>query len=124
MTKQEAGLLVQVRQYIHTNLHRPIPVASICREFHTNKTKLQGHFREGLGLSLHAFLLRERMEKAGALLQETDAPVKYIAAQCGYRKVRSFNKAFKNHWQLSPDRYRKGTRQKRMKEQTDEGLNG
>jgi len=112
MTQQEAGLLVQVRQYIHTNLHRPIPIASICREFHINKTKLQGQFREGIGLSLHAFMLHERMEKAGALLQETDAPVKHIAWQCGYRKVRSFNKAFKNHWQLSPDRYRKRNRTK------------
>ncbi|HEY4064977.1 MAG TPA: AraC family transcriptional regulator [Puia sp.] len=110
MTQKEAGLLVEVQQYIHTNLHRPIPVASICREFHVNKTKLQGQFREILGLSLHAFMLRARMEKASTLLRESDHPVKYIAWECGYRKVRSFNKAFKNHWQLSPDRYRRSDR--------------
>jgi AraC-like DNA-binding protein len=107
MTQQEAGLLLQIRNYIIANLHRPLPVATICRLFHINKTKLQGQFREIAGCSLHAFMLQQRMQQAARRLQETDEPVKRIAWECGYRNVRSFNKTFKNYWQFSPDHFRK-----------------
>jgi AraC-like DNA-binding protein len=107
MTQRDAGLLVQVREFINTNLHREIPVSSLCKGFHINKTKLQESFRIYYGTSVHAWLLQERMEKGRALLEETEYPVKYIALLCGYKKVRSFNKAFKNKWKVSPDPYRK-----------------
>lgn len=107
MHLKNAGLLLQVRDYIDSNLHRNLPIATLCREFNTNKTSLQERFRSYCGVSLHAFLLQSRMAKAEALLRETDDPVKYVAMQCGYRKVHSFNKAFKSYWQLSPGAYRK-----------------
>jgi AraC-like DNA-binding protein len=107
MNQQEARLLLQVRDYNNANLHRPIPVAVLCRKFHISKTKLQAHFRESIGCSLHAFMVQQRMWQATRWLRETNEPVKRIAWECGYRNVRSFNKTFKNHWQLSPDRYRK-----------------
>jgi AraC-like DNA-binding protein len=110
MTQRDAGLLMQVREYINANLHREIPVSSICKGFNINKTKLQECFREYYGVSIHACLLQQRMERAKVLLMETEDPVKYVALQCGYKKVRSFNKAFKNKWKISPDPYRKNCR--------------
>jgi AraC-like DNA-binding protein len=107
MRLKDAVLPLQVRAYIDSNLHRSLPIATLCKEFNTNKTSLQERFRAYSGLSLHAFLLQSRMEKAEFLLRETDDPVKYIAMQCGYRKVHSFNKAFKAYWRLSPGAYRK-----------------
>ena len=106
MRRKDAGLLLQVRAYIDSNLHRNLPVATLCREFNTNKTSLQERFREYSGLSLHAFLQHRRMEKAAILLRQTDDPVKWVAFQCGYRKVHSFNKAFKTYWRTSPGIYR------------------
>jgi|GEM_PF-820447 len=107
MRLKDAGLLLQVQNYIDGNLHRNLPIAALCKEFNTNKTSLQEHFRAYSGLSLHAFLLQSRMEKAEFLLRQSDDPIKYIAMQCGYRKVHSFNKAFKAYWRLSPGAYRK-----------------
>jgi AraC-like DNA-binding protein len=107
MHQRDARLLRQVRDYITKNLHRPLSVATICREFNTNKTTLQERFREYLGSSLHAYILEQRMERARVLLIETDDPVKYVAGQCGYQKVHSFNKAFRNKYLRSPGGYRK-----------------
>ena len=107
MRLKDVRLLLQVRTYIDSNLHRDLPIAALCKEFNTNKTSLQEYFRAYSGLSLHAFMLQSRMEKAEFLLRETDDPVKYIAVQCGYRKVHSFIKAFKAYWRLSPGAYRK-----------------
>jgi len=110
MHQKDIGLLLQIREHIGGNLHREMPVTFICKHFSINKTKLQEQFRECFGTSLHAFILQQRMEKAAILLRETDEPVKSIAGQCGYRKVRSFNKAFKGRMGLSPDQYRKNKR--------------
>ena len=107
MRLKDAGLLFQMTAYIDDNLHRHLPIALLCKEFNTNKTSLQEYFRAHSGLSLHAFLLQSRMEKAEFLLRHTDDTVKYIAIQCGYKKVHSFNKAFKSYWRLSPGAYRK-----------------
>ena len=113
MKQQVAALLSQVCDYINTNLRRPIPVATICRDFHISKTRLQEYFHEFLGCSIHAFILRQRMQKAARWLRETDEPVKRVAWECGYRNVRSFNKTFKTQWQLSPDAYRKKAKTER-----------
>ncbi|HWK03182.1 MAG TPA: AraC family transcriptional regulator [Puia sp.] len=107
MNQKDIGLLHQIREFILDNLHRPIPVTLICKHFAINKTKLQEQFRECFGTSLHAFILQRRLDKSVILLRETDEPVKYIAGICGYKKVRSFNKAFKGRWHLSPDQFRK-----------------
>lgn len=107
MNQKDIGLLQQIREFIDGNFQREMPVAFICRHFSINKTKLQELFRERFGSSLHAYILQQRMEKAAVLLRETDEPVKSIAVQCGYKKVRSFNKAFKGRTGLSPDQYRK-----------------
>jgi len=107
MNQKDIGLLCQISNFIKDNLHRPIPVPLICKHFAINKTKLQQQFRACFGTSIHAFILQRRLDKAVILLRETDEPVKYIAGLCGYRKVRSFNKAFKVRWRLSPDQFRK-----------------
>src|ERR1700748_100171 len=105
MNQDDIALPGRVHDYIVNNLHRSMPIAVICRQFNTNKNKLQESFREHLGVSLHAFMLQGRMEKGAHLLRKTDETVKFIARECGYKKVRSFNKAFKNQFGLSPDQY-------------------
>ena len=107
MNQKDIGLFCQIRDFIKDNLHRSIPVMLICRHFAINKTKLQEQFRACFDTSIHAFILQRRMDKAAILLRETDEPVKYIAGLCGYKNVRSFNKAFKVRWHLSPDQFRK-----------------
>lgn len=109
MHLKDASLLLQVRAYIDSNLHCNLPISKLCREFNTNKTSLQERFRAYCGVSLHAFLQQSRMEKAVVLLRETDEPVKLIARQCGYRRVHSFNKAFKAYKQLPPGAYRRNS---------------
>jgi len=107
MHLKDASLLLQVRAYIDSNLHCNLPISKLCREFNTNKTSLQERFRAYCGVSLHAFLQQSRMEKAVVLLRETDEPVKFVARQGGYRRVHSFNKAFKAYAQLPPGAYRR-----------------
>lgn len=107
MTPQLNRLLQEIKDHIVNNLGNTLSVAVICKTFFISKSILQDQFKEQYHLSVYAFILRERMDKARMLLVSNDAPVKSVAKECGYKKVRSFNKAFKNKTGLSPDQYRK-----------------
>ena len=51
-------------------------------------------FRREAGVSVHQFLLHSRIETAKYLLAETQAPIKSIARQLGYRDVFFFSRQF------------------------------
>jgi AraC-like DNA-binding protein len=104
--RRDIVTLQEVRQFIEVNFTRDIPVASICREFGLNRTKLQEGFNQLFSVSVHAMISQKRMEKAKAMLKETDESVKFIALECGYKTLSSFTRVFTRWHQLSPSRYR------------------
>jgi transcriptional regulator GlxA family with amidase domain len=46
------------------------------------------------------------MTTAATLLLSTDAPLRTVAARCGYASEYAFAKAFKRAYAVSPGRYR------------------
>lgn len=63
-------------------------------------------FKEITGLTPHAYLANVRIERARALLAQTDLPVTRIAAEVGYRSPGHFARAFRAIVGLSPRAYR------------------
>ena len=104
--RRDIATLQDIRQFIENNYTRDIPVASICKEFGFNRTKLQEGFNQLYDITVHAFISQMRMDKARALLRETDEPIKFIAIECGYKKLSSFTRVFTRWHRMSPTRYR------------------
>ena len=63
-------------------------------------------FKEITGLSPHAYLANVRLERARALLIETDTPITDIAAEVGYRSPSHFAHAFREVVGTSPRAFR------------------
>lgn len=63
-------------------------------------------FREATGESPHQFVLRQRIERAKHLLQETDLPLVAIAADCGFANQSHLTQAFRRSLNLTPRVYR------------------
>jgi AraC-like DNA-binding protein len=53
-----------------------------------------------------AYLTWWRMTLAAQLLRDSDAPLRAIAARCGYASEYAFGKAFKRAYDMAPGRYR------------------
>ena len=104
--RKDIAALEETRRFIEKNFTRDIPVELLCKEFGLNRTKLQEGFNQLFGISVHAYISRERMKKARALLTETDESVKVIAGECGYKSVSSFTRIFTRLHQGSPSQYR------------------
>jgi AraC-like DNA-binding protein len=63
-------------------------------------------FRRAFGESPHAYLLTRRLERAAALLRNTDRPVVEVCFAVGLASVGSFTTSFKRAYGVTPTSYR------------------
>lgn len=59
------------------------------------------HFLEHHGKTTSAWLVEQRLRRAGKLLR-SGAPVKEVASRLGYRHANTFSREFKKFWGQSP----------------------
>ena len=63
-------------------------------------------FKEAFGLPPHRYLLTRRIERATALLRETDVPITDIAFQTGWQSLGTFGRTFRDVTGESPGDFR------------------
>lgn len=104
---QENTLLRQLDDYLSANLHADLSVGALCRQFDVSRTKLYRLVREYYGKGVEQLIRGLRVERAKALLTETDLPVSEVAAQVGFDDYNYFIKVFREETGTTPARYRK-----------------
>ncbi len=107
MTRRDAQLIEEIRQYLDDKLYDQHTIQSLCRQFNINREKLQFGFNQLVNSTVHAYIIRRRLERAAQRLLESDESIKAIAIESGYKKQRSFSKIFKAMYQLTPATYRR-----------------
>jgi len=63
-------------------------------------------FRRAFGVAPHAYLLTRRLERAAALLRDTDQSVAEICIAVGLTSIGSFTTSFKRMFGATPTAYR------------------
>ncbi len=71
-----------------------------------SKAHFSREFRRAFGESPHAYLLTRRLERAAALLRNTDRSVADVCLSVGLQSVGSFTTSFTRTFGLSPTAYR------------------
>jgi transcriptional regulator GlxA family with amidase domain len=107
MKRRDVQLIEEIRQFLDDNLYTQHSIQGLCRQFTINREKLQLGFHELVHSTVHAYIIRQRLERAAQRLVESDDSIKAIALESGYKKQRSFNKTFKTIYNLTPATYRK-----------------
>ncbi len=94
---------------IESDLGRPtLRVRELAAAVHASEPSLRTWFRRAFGLGPVAFLRRERVARACALLRSTDHPIAQIAEACGFADVSFFHRVFRRLAGITPARYRQG----------------
>lgn len=107
MKRKDVQLISDIRDYIDEHLYTEHTIQDVCRRFMINREKLQAGFRELTQSTVHAYIVRQRIERAARRLLDSDDSIKAIALDSGYKKQRSFNKIFKTIYKLTPAAYRR-----------------
>ncbi|REF36442.1 AraC family transcriptional regulator [Thermasporomyces composti] len=111
-TRDEQMVRTMVR-YLRDNYDRPVRVRDVAAQVHVSERHASRLFRVFTGTTIHAFLVRLRLEIAAQRLLARAAkagPVSIaeVARSCGYPDVRHFTTVFRRHWGVTPGAFRSG----------------
>jgi AraC-like DNA-binding protein len=84
----------------------PLDVPALARAAHLSPAHFSREFRRAFGETPHQYLLTRRLERAAALLRNTDRSVAEICLTVGLRSVGSFTTSFGRAYGVSPTAYR------------------
>ncbi|WP_141504333.1 AraC family transcriptional regulator [Paenibacillus luteus] len=100
------NLTSQLIRYMQEHYAEPLTRETLAHTFHYSVPYLSKHFRRETGASIIDYLIRIRMNKAGALLQQTDLSLQEISASVGYADVSYFIRMFKKHTGVTPKQFK------------------
>jgi len=101
-----ARRLLRAKDLIDARYPEPLDVRALARAAHLSPAHFSREFRRAFGETPHQYLLTRRMERAAALLRNTDRSVADICLMVGLRSVGSFTTTFGRTFGLSPTAYR------------------
>ena len=95
-----------VLEFIHENLYREITLEELCSQSGLQKTAFIRLFRQVTGTTPLQYIIRQRLENARELLEESDLSVTQIAEQCGFSDPFYFSRCFRKHYGVAPREFR------------------
>lgn len=98
--------LLRAKDLADARYFEPVGVAEMARAAGLSRAHFSREFRRAFGESPHAYLLTRRLERAAALLRDTDRSVADICFSVGLRSVGSFTTSFTRTFGRSPTAYR------------------
>lgn len=92
--------------YMKDHLSENITVKDLADILSVNADYLSHRFRQEMGLTCIAFLNRERVRQAAAMLRNTELQIQQIALLVGYNNTSYFARQFKLFYHTTPLAYR------------------
>jgi len=100
--------LLRAKDLADARYFEPLTVPDLARAAGVSAAHFSREFRRAFGESPHQYLLTRRLERAAALLRNTDRPVTDICFDVGLTSVGSFTTSFRRIYGTSPSSYRAG----------------
>jgi AraC-like DNA-binding protein len=98
--------LLRARDLADARYFEPLGVDDMARAAGLSRAHFSRQFRRTFAESPHAYLLTRRLERAAALLRNTDYSVAEICLEVGLQGVGSFTTSFKRMYGMTPTEYR------------------
>lgn len=86
--------------------HEEWPVKRLAEVSAVSVAHFAREFKKAFGLPPHRYLLTRRIERATALLRDTDLPITEIALQTGWNSIGTFGRIFNDITGESPGEFR------------------
>jgi len=98
--------LLRAKDLADARYFEPLDVDDLAAVAGLSRAHFSREFRRAFGESPHAYLLTRRLERAAALLRDTDRSVADICFSVGLQSVGSFTTSFTRTFGCSPTVYR------------------
>ena len=98
--------LRRIRELIHARLEHELSLNEMAESVGLSTAHFARMFRKSTGETPHQFVLRQRIERAKAMLRAPDARVLDVAVACGFKTQQHFAQVFRDVCRVSPTEYR------------------
>jgi AraC-like DNA-binding protein len=98
--------LLRARDAMDRAYARPLDVAALAKIAMSSEAHFIRTFKQTFGETPHRYLQRRRLERAMALLRETERPVTEICLEVGFTSLGTFSRTFARVLGMSPTAYR------------------
>jgi AraC-like DNA-binding protein len=98
--------LLRAKDLIDARYRDPLDVPALARAARLSTAHFSREFRRSFGETPHQYLLTRRLERAAALLRNTDRTVADICLTVGLTSIGSFTTSFGRAFGMSPTAYR------------------
>ena len=86
--------------------HEDWPIKRLAQVSSVSVAHFAREFKKAFGSPPHRYLLTRRIERAAALLRDTDLPITEIALQTGWNSIGTFGRIFSDITGESPGEFR------------------
>lgn len=96
----------RIQEYIKMHLAEGIQLREILKDFYISTGYANLLFKNETGLTIHQYVVRQRMEAAAEMLQQSpNVKIYDVASAVGYADVAYFTNAFKKAFGCTPTQY-------------------
>src|SRR3954452_20017020 len=88
--------LLRAKDRMDAASHEDWPVRRLARVSNVSEAHFARSFKEAFGVPPHRYLLTRRIERAMALLRDTDQSITEIAFQTGWKSLGTFGRTFRD----------------------------
>jgi AraC family transcriptional regulator len=98
--------LRKIRELIHAKMENDLSLEEMAQSVGLSTAHFARMFRKSTGQTPHQFVLRQRLERAKAMLRAPHARVLDVAVACGFKTQQHFAQVFRDLCGVSPTGYR------------------
>lgn len=98
--------LVRARDYADAHYAEAVDVDDMAKAAGLSRAHFSREFKRAFGESPRAYLLTRRLERAAALLRNTDRSIHDVCLSVGLVSLGSFTTSFKRNFGTTPSEYR------------------
>ena len=98
--------LLRAKDRIDAASHEAWPVQRLARVSSVSEAHFARSFKEAFGVPPHRYLLTRRIERATALLRDTELSITDIAFETGWNSMGTFGRTFRDVTGESPGEFR------------------
>ena len=98
--------IIRIRQYIDEQIGEELSLKRVAQAFYLSTSYLSRLFKNKAGMNFSEYVSMRKIERAKALLAETDRSVAEISRQLNYPEQNSFSRFFKSKVGVPPQTYR------------------